>query len=247
MDGKNANPDQDRSTYVRNMFARIARRYDLLNRLMTLGQDISWRRQAVGKLDLPPAGRLLDIGAGTGDLTFEALRQLPTSQVVTADFTPEMLAIGRQRIGADRPHWIIADCLKLPFASSSFDGVISGFLLRNVADLPHALQEQFRVLKAGGSWVCLETSPPPANGLRPLVTFYLNRLIPALGRWVAGKPEAYRYLPNTIEAFLPAEALADALRQTGLRQVAFVRRMFGTVAIHWARRPARQADSRVVD
>lgn len=243
MDGQSTIQDGDRATYVRGMFGRIARRYDMLNRMMTLGQDRSWRRQAVRQLNLAPKGRLLDIGAGTGDLSFEALRQQPSTEVVAADFTPEMLAIGIRRSESDQPSWLIADCLNLPFPEASFDGVISGFLLRNVADLKQALREQHRVLKPGGSWVCLETSPPPAGRLRPLLSLYLNRFIPALGRWIAGNPEAYRYLPNTIEAFLPPEALADALRQTGLRQVAFSRHMFGTVAIHWGKRP----DAPVID
>lgn len=226
-----------RAAYVSRMFDRIAGRYDLLNRLMTFGQDRRWRREAVRRLSLTPGARVLDLGAGTGDLSFEVLRQQPTARPTAADFSLPMMRVGRQRPGGDRASWVMADALQLPFAAEAFDGVVSGFLLRNVSDVAAALAEQARVLRRGGRFVCLDTTPPAAGWTRPLLHFHLHVVIPLLGRWVARDPEAYNYLPDSTERFLEAEALAARLTAAGLAQAGYVRRMLGTVAIHWASKP----------
>lgn len=220
---------------VRSMFSRIAKRYDRLNRIMTFGQDRSWRQQAVKLLQLKPADRILDIGTGTGDLAYEVFRQQPAAMVAAADFTSAMIQIGRARTDGAQPAWIIADTTQLPFAAGTFNGIISGFLLRNVADLPQALIEQIRVLKAGGRWVALETTPPSTNLLQPLIQFYLRRIIPALGHWLAGDSEAYRYLPSSTEGFLAPTSMQQALQQAGLTEVHYQRMMLGTVALYWGR------------
>ena len=228
---------QERADYVRRMFGRIAGRYDLLNRLMTAGQDRRWRREVVRRGHPIPGERVLDLGCGTGDLALETLHQSPRSRVVGADFTQAMLTLAGRRAGADGAAWVLADALHLPFTDGAFDAVVSGFLLRNVSDLEAALAEQIRVLApAAGRLVCLDTTPPGPGPLRPLLDFHLKRVIPFLGRWVARDPEAYNYLPGSTHRFLTAEALAERLQQLGLAGVGFVRRMFGTVAIHWGRR-----------
>jgi demethylmenaquinone methyltransferase/2-methoxy-6-polyprenyl-1,4-benzoquinol methylase len=217
------------------MFERIAPRYDLLNRLMTAGQDRRWRRQVIQLSVLPEGGRLLDLGAGTGDLSGEALRQHPSSRPLAADFTPGMLRVGQPRYG-DRLDWCAADALRLPFPNESFDAVVSGFLLRNVVDLSQALTEQQRVLKPGGRLVALDTTRPPRSLLSPLIRFHMHTIIPFLGRIISGQADAYRYLPETSEGFLPAEELQTKIAAAGFRQVEFRRLMFGTIAIHWARK-----------
>jgi len=228
-------PHSERARYVRGMFERIAPRYDLLNRLMTAGQDRAWRRQVIRLAGLPASGRLLDLGAGTGDLSGEALRQHPSSRPLAADFTPGMLRVGQPRYG-DRLDWCAADALRLPFPNDSFDAVVSGFLLRNVVDLPQALSEQQRVLKAGGRLVALDTTRPPRSLLSPFIRFHMHTIIPFLGRIISGQADAYRYLPETSEGFLAAEELQQQIAAAGFRQVEFRRLMFGTVAIHWARK-----------
>jgi demethylmenaquinone methyltransferase/2-methoxy-6-polyprenyl-1,4-benzoquinol methylase len=215
------------------MFARIAPHYDRMNRLMTAGQDVRWRREAIRRTVLPPGGRLLDLGAGTGDLAVEALRQFPGSAVIAADFTLEMMQFGRSRKDASLA-WSGADAHHLPFADSSFDAVVSGYLLRNVSDLPQALDEQRRVLKPGGRFVALDTTRPPHSPLSPLINFHLHTVIPTLGRLLTGEAEAYTYLPDSTQKFLSAEQLASRLIQAGFRQVGFRRLMFGTMALHWA-------------
>ncbi len=231
-------PPTEKPRYVQAMFARIARRYDLMNRLMTAGQDVRWRREVIRRAALSPHARLLDLGAGTGDLAREALRQQPQCRPYAADFTLEMMQVGRTRPGSHTIRWLAADALTLPFPDATFDAVVSGFLLRNVADVPRALAEQFRVLKPGGRWVALDTTRPQRTPLWPLVRLHLSLVIPLLGRLITGDAEAYRYLPESTQGFLPAERLAALLQAAGFIQVGFRRLMFGTIAIHWAVRPA---------
>lgn len=222
--------------YVRRMFDRIARRYDLLNTLMTFGRDRAWRREAVTRLGIEAPGAVLDLGAGTGDLALEVGRQTPGGRVIAADFSSGMLRRAKRRPGAAAIVWLQCDALHLPFPSQAFDGVVSGFLLRNVADLDAALREQRRVLRPGGRVVCLDTTPPRPGLLRPLVEFHLRRVIPLLGRVIAGDSEAYNYLPGSTADFLPAEDLAQRIEGAGFVGAGFVRRMLGTIAIHWAER-----------
>lgn len=224
----------ERGTYVQNMFTRIAPRYDLMNRLMTMGQDIVWRKQVVRLARLQPGQRMLDLGAGTGDIAFEAFHNLPGIQPLAADFTLEMMRVGKRRPWGDILPWSAADALHLPFADQSFDAVVSGFLMRNVSDVPRALSEQWRVLKPGGRLVILDTTRPARNLLSPFIRFHLHTVIPTLGRLITGAAEAYTYLPDTTEGFLTAEQLGARIGTAGFRNVRFQRRMFGTIAIHWA-------------
>ncbi len=232
----------ERARYVQEMFTRIAGRYDLMNRVMTAGQDIRWRKAVIRLARLPEDGWLLDLGAGTGDLSREALRSQPSAHVLAADFTLEMMRMGQRHIqGRPLPAgglaWSAADATRLPFAGQTFDAVVSGFLLRNVNDLPRCLAEQYRVLKPGGRFVSLDTTPPPGGRLASPTRFYLRHIIPLLGRLIAGQAEAYQYLPDSSERFLEAEQLAARLQEAGFEGIGFQRRMFGTIAIHWAARP----------
>ncbi len=224
----------ERARYVQAMFGRIAGRYDLMNRLMTGGQDVRWRRLVLDLAELPPGGRLLDLGTGTGDLALEALARDGTAKVIGGDFTLEMMRVGRRRPGGQRVRWLGVDALNLPLPNELFDAVTSGYLMRNVADVKRALAEQHRVLRLGGRVVCLDTTPPPRNLLRPFVDFHLHVVIPTLGRLVAGATDAYTYLPDSTESFLPAEQLAERIAQAGFHDVHFKRVMFGTMAVHWA-------------
>lgn len=225
-----------RAEYVQGMFAKIARRYDLMNRLMTGGQDVRWRQRVIQLANLKPGGRLLDLGSGTGDLALQALHQQPELKVVAADFTLEMMRVGQARLRAlmrTDLNWCAADALHLPYPGGLFDGVVSGFLMRNVGDLPQALKEQQRVLKPGGKLVILDTTRPRRNLLWPFIAFHLKFVIPSLGQLLTGHSEAYTYLPDSTVGFLDAETLAERIEECGYRQVGFQRLMLGTVAIHW--------------
>lgn len=227
---------EERAAYVRTMFDRIAGRYDLINRVISGGQDMKWRRFAVEAADLPAAGRLLDIAAGTGDIAFEALKRSPGAQVVGADFALGMMRVGRGRAPyGRRVAWAGADALTLPFADESFDAVASGYLMRNVVDIGRALAEQRRVLKAGGRIVILDTSPPPDNMLRAFILLHLKYGVPLLGRLIGGKSvgDAYRYLPESTKAFKTPAELTRLVEGAGFSEVRFRRFMFGTMAVHW--------------
>ncbi|RMH01342.1 MAG: ubiquinone/menaquinone biosynthesis methyltransferase [Chloroflexi bacterium] len=226
-----------RARYVQNMFARIAGRYDLMNRLMTAGQDVRWRRYVIAQARLPENGRLLDIATGTGDIAYEGLKQHPGITAVGGDFTIEMMQVGKRRPERQQILWVGADTLALPFPDNCFDAVTSGFLMRNVIDVPGAFREQMRVTKPGGRIVVLESSPPKDNWLRPFIRFHLNYVIPALGRLITGNGDAYRYLPDSTQQFKDPDTLAEIMRQTGLVNVEYRLFMFGTIAIHTGQKP----------
>lgn len=221
---------RERATYVQHMFTKIARRYDLMNRLMTGGQDIHWRKRVVELAQMNERSSFLDLGTGTGDLARDALAQFPHANIIAADFTLEMMRVG-QRNGP--LNFSTADALRLPFNDSSFDAVVSGFLMRNVIDLQKALDEQYRVLKYGGRIVILDTTRPKKNFLSPLIWFHMHVVIPALGGLLTGVKEAYHYLPETTEGFLAAEELARQMVSVGFKNVNYRRLMFGTIAMHW--------------
>jgi demethylmenaquinone methyltransferase/2-methoxy-6-polyprenyl-1,4-benzoquinol methylase len=218
---------------VSALFTRIARRYDLMNRLMTFGQDQHWRRLVARRAVLKPGEQVLDLGAGTGDLSLAVLRAELSSRVVSADFNPVMLA-GAQ--GKGLSELVTADALGIPFADTTFDVVVSGFLVRNVSNLDRALAEMKRVLKPGGRLVVLDTTRPRRNILLPFIRFYLRAVIPLLGELVTGDREAYRYLPSSTESFLYAEELAERLRIAGFIEIGYQRLIFGTAAVHWGRK-----------
>lgn len=222
----------ERAIYVQSMFTRIAGKYDLMNRLMTGGQDVRWRKRVVALAALPPGGRLLDLGTGTGDIAAEALRVTPTVLSVGGDFTLEMMRVGKSNPSCRAVRFVASDALNLPFPDNTFDAATSGYLMRNVIDVNHVWAEQYRVLKPGGRVVCLDTTPPPRSILYPFINFHLHVVIPALGRLITGASDAYAYLPDSTENFLPAEALAERMTQVGFKNVQFERLMFGTMAIH---------------
>jgi demethylmenaquinone methyltransferase/2-methoxy-6-polyprenyl-1,4-benzoquinol methylase len=223
---------QDRADYVQDMFARIAGRYDTMNRLMTFGQDVRWRQYVIRRANLPAGGRLLDIATGTGDIAGEGQRQVPGLRAVGGDFTIEMMQAGQRLPGRETIRWTAADTLALPFPDATFDAVTSGFLMRNVIDVAGAFREQWRVTRPGGRVVVLESSPPKDNLLRPFIKIHLNTVIPTLGRLITGEADAYRYLPDSTQGFQGPDELAATMRAAGFVDVGYRLFMFGTIAIH---------------
>jgi demethylmenaquinone methyltransferase / 2-methoxy-6-polyprenyl-1,4-benzoquinol methylase len=230
-------PEQPKDLYVRRMFARIAGRYDVMNRLMTGGQDVFWRKIVVRYAHLKNGESLLDLGTGTGDIAQEVLRQVPGVKTVGGDFTLEMMYVGRMQPTKQQILWLGCDAQKLPFSACSFDAVVSGFLLRNVTSVDIALREQYRVLKPGGRVVALDTTPPPGGLVGKIIRLYLRFVIPLLGSLISGQKDAYQYLPNSTTSFLSANDLAEAFVRAGFTDVNFEKKMLGTVAIHWASKP----------
>lgn len=228
---------KERGEYVQDIFTRIAHRYDLMNRLMTAGQDVHWREQVIRQARLKPDSHLLDLGAGTGDLAREALKQQPEAKVVAADFTFEMMRVGQsqtleQGFNGSLP-WSAADALNLPFGEKTFDVVVSGFLMRNVGDIQQALKEQYRTLKPGGRIVILDTTKPKRNLLSPFIWLHMHVVIPLLGGLLSGFKDAYNYLPDSTEEFVTAKELTVRMAAVGFKRINFEILMFGTIAIHW--------------
>jgi demethylmenaquinone methyltransferase/2-methoxy-6-polyprenyl-1,4-benzoquinol methylase len=219
------------SQYVHQTFIKIARNYDFMNRLMSFGADQRWRREAIRLAELKNGDCILDVGAGTGDLSRAAREALEECNITACDYTYAMLT---QKNDWQKIRRCNSDALASPFSDETFNVILSGFLMRNVGDVDRALKEQFRLLKPGGKVVVLDTTRPRRNILYPLVNFYLNQVIPLLGVLLTGNKEAYTYLPRSTQNFLRAEELACKMEAAGFSSVQFRIRMFGSVAIHHA-------------
>jgi len=222
----------EKPTFVNHMFARIAPTYDLMNRLMTFGQDQGWRRTMLDYCQLPPGGLLLDVGTGTGDIAYTAMQSYPGVDAVGSDFTYEMMEAGVGKVPGFPLPFVQADTISLPFPDDTFDAVVSGFLLRNVVDREGAFREQARVTKPGGHVVCLETAPPSNVMLEPFFRLYFFRIVPLIGAIISGDGEAYRYLPHSTVSFPEPARLQAHMEEAGLHDVFYHEQMLGTVAIH---------------
>lgn len=231
-------PDRKRA-YVRDLFGRIAGRYDLTNDVMSFGLHRRWKRRLLDMAHLEPGHRVLDLAAGTGDLALGARRRTGgEGTVVAADLTPEMMEVGRERPGAREVTWVRADALELPFGGASFDRVVVGYGLRNFADLPASLREIRRCLVPGGRLLSLDFAKPPDRRLRKLYLRYLEASTTAVGWLLHRDPEAYLYIPESLRQYPSQEGLCRALEEAGFRECGWVDLVFGTMAIHFARRPA---------
>jgi demethylmenaquinone methyltransferase / 2-methoxy-6-polyprenyl-1,4-benzoquinol methylase len=221
------------------MFDRIAGRYDLLNTLMTAGLHHRWRERAADRTGLGPGGSALDVCCGTGDLTLELARRVsPAGHVVGCDFSEPMLDLARDKAsGRDaagvRFEW--ADALQLPYDSGRFDAVTVGFGVRNLSDLDRGLSEMTRVLRPGGSLAILEITQPTRPPLSTFYSLWFDRAIPILGT-MAGDPEAYSYLPESVRSFPRPAALAEKMAAAGLEQIRWTILAGGIIAIHSGRR-----------
>ncbi len=232
---------QDKYNYVQDMFGRIAGTYDLMNLLMTGGQDRAWRKFVIRQARLSPGDTVLDIASGTGDIAFEAVRNVPEVAAVGADFSLPMMHVGQRRPMGKRIRWAGADAMNMPFDDGTFDAVTAGYLLRNVPDIPRTLDEIHRVLKPGGRFVVLDSAPPPPSPVRPFIEVHLRYVIPTVGKLISGQGDAYEYLPESTQAFKTPDELALLMAQAGFEKIAFKTFVFGTMAVHWGEKPAADA------
>ena len=226
---------EDHARRVREMFAKISPRYDLLNHLLSANIDSRWRRRVVRRLTplLTKDARVLDVGCGTGDLSIE-LFEKTSARVTGIDFCRPMLKLAKAK--APRLAFIEGDALRLPFADASFEGLTIGFALRNLASVEEGLRELLRVLKPGGVVAILEFSHPVVPVFRRLVGFYNWRLVPWIGGLLSGSRGAYEYLPDSISKFPDQEMLAGMMRAAGFEEVCFENLSGGIAALHTGRR-----------
>ncbi|MEX2032563.1 MAG: ubiquinone/menaquinone biosynthesis methyltransferase [Dehalococcoidia bacterium] len=231
--------DADRAAYVRTIFGEISPRYDLMNRLMTVGQDQSWRRRAARAI-VRAGDTVADIGTGTGDLA-RACLEAGARRVLGLDVAPPMA----QRARLKSTTWSdgansalgLGDATRLPLADASVDAWCSAFVVRNIPDLDAALREAYRVLRPGGRLAILEIPKMESGLLRPFARFHFNQVVPRLGRLISGHRSAYTYLPVSVDHFLTPSELAARLGAAGF-DVSEVRLlMFRTVALHVATKP----------
>src|SRR6185369_15900184 len=226
---------EEHARRVREMFARISPRYDLLNHVLSANIDKRWRRRVVKRVQslMPPNARVLDVGCGTGDLSIE-LFDKTAADVVGIDFCNPMLQLARQK--APQLRFIEGDALQLPFPDASFDMMTVGFVLRNLSSITGGLAEFKRVLRPGGWLAILEFSQPTVPGVRKLVRFYYSSLLPRIGGALSGSRSAYQYLPDSITKFPDQETLAGMMRATGFGEVGFENLSGGIAALHLGRR-----------
>jgi demethylmenaquinone methyltransferase/2-methoxy-6-polyprenyl-1,4-benzoquinol methylase len=221
---------------VRAMFDRIAGVYDLMNTAMTAGLHHQWRQRAVDLAAVGPGDRVLDVATGTGDLAIAlAGRVEPGGEVVGSDFSEGMLARARAKAPGLRFEW--GDAQALPYGDGEFAAATVGFGARNFADLRAGLSEMARVVRPGGRVVVLEITTPHRPPLSWFYSLWFDRAVPALGR-VAGDPDAYSYLPNSVKRFPGPEALAALMADVGLDDIHYLLTAGGIIAIHAGRVPA---------
>jgi demethylmenaquinone methyltransferase / 2-methoxy-6-polyprenyl-1,4-benzoquinol methylase len=232
---------REQAQRVREMFAAIATRYDLLNHVLSGNVDRRWRRLVVRRMaaDLPASGaRVLDVACGTGDLSL-ALVKGTDAAVVGLDFCRPMLDIAAAKSSAGHLQipFVEGDALALPFRDLSFDGVSIAFGLRNLASIEAGLRELLRVLRPGGTAAVLEFSTPQKPILRTVFRIYFTKLLPLFGGLISGSRSAYEYLPDSVLRFPDQASLATKMRDAGFAEVGFQNLTGGIAALHLGRRP----------
>ncbi len=239
-------PPAERRRWVRDAFHGIAGRYDLLNTLLSGGVHHAWKRRAVRAASLAAGRAALDVCCGTGDLVVGLARVVgPSGRAIGLDFAPGMLEVARRRADAARRgvgaagvvSLIGGDAEALPVRDAALDAVTIAFGLRNVADPRRALHEFARVLRPGGRLVILEFGRPRSRWFRRIYDAYSRRIIPRVGGWLSGRPDAYRYLHDSIRQWPDPEALAVLIRQVGLGNVEYRLMTGGIAVLHRAEKP----------
>ena len=218
--------EAEKAARVRRHFDAVARRYDLMNTLLSFGAHYLWKHRAIGMLGLKPGDRVLDVSGGTGDLSILSHRAVrPTGRVVLYDINRAMITAGRRKStnAATRRQiiYVQGDAEKIAFQDNTFDAVMIGFAVRNITHMKQAFKEMVRVLKPGGTFLCLEFSRPLWPWFRRLYDFYSFHIMPVLGNAIAGNEKAYTCLPETIRLFLLPHELSDIFREVGLSSVKY--------------------------
>ncbi|MFZ2447697.1 MAG: bifunctional demethylmenaquinone methyltransferase/2-methoxy-6-polyprenyl-1,4-benzoquinol methylase UbiE [Syntrophobacteraceae bacterium] len=230
-------PEEEKEEWVRRHFNSVARKYDSMNTLLSLGIHYQWKRMAVRMMGLREGGRVLDVCGGTGDLSRMAADYVaPAGSVVLYDINWEMMAAGRPKIEQSAPSgkisWVQGDAERMAFPDNSFDAAMVGFGIRNLTRFENGFREMHRVLKPGGTFLCLEFSEPVTPWFRLLYDFYSFHIMPVVGRVLAGCQPAYTYLPESIRLFPAPDELKRVLERIGFRDVSYRRLTDGIAVAH---------------
>lgn len=233
------NEEEDKVSQVQRMFNRIAPTYDRLNRIISFGQDISWRRKAIEMLRPYQPKHILDIATGTGDLAIDLIQRLNgVEHILGADISEEMMRYGEikvRQLGLEQKiSFQKEDCTELTFAPESFDAVTIGFGIRNFADIPSAANEIYRVLRPNKPAIILELTEPNNQFLKWGYRLYAGKIIPLVGKYISDDADAYDYLPRSIEAAPQRESMLQILRDAGFREAYYRSLSLGTCAIYVA-------------
>jgi demethylmenaquinone methyltransferase / 2-methoxy-6-polyprenyl-1,4-benzoquinol methylase len=230
---------ESKRRYVRQLFATIADRYDLITAVLSYGQDAKWKRKLVTIADVRKGERALDLAAGTGDIAFAVAARGATT--IGLDITHRMLQLARRK--SDAVTFITGDMTQLPFARSSFTLVTTGYGLRNVPDLTTAIDEIARVLKPGGRLLSLDFNKPENGVVRAAYLAYLTAVGSTLGWMLHRDPDTYRYIPASIRRYAGARGVADLLASRGFDHVTVIPLLFGLMSLHIAERSRLRGDA----
>lgn len=233
---------KDKATYVQDTFNSIAKRYDLMNTLMSFGLDKGWRRRAVITVEAKPGMHILDVCCGTGQLSIELAETMgETGKVTGLDFSENMLGKARDNLQSfpyqSRIELMQGDAMQLPFADNTFDGATVGWGLRNLPNLEQGVKEMLRVVKPGSMVVSLDMAKPTLPIFKQVYWLYFNKLVPLMGKIWAGKAKAYQYLHDSAVEFPPQQELAQIFARCGLIETRYQNLLGGVVAIVSGRKP----------
>ena len=235
---------QERKRHIQQMFNSIARRYDLLNHLLSGGVDIYWRRRALGRVRQPPR-RVLDLATGTGDFALSS-RRLQAERIIGVDVALNMLRLGVHKLGKREANTAVrllgGDAEKLPFADACFDLVTVAFGVRNFGSIPDGLQEARRVLRPGGELLVLDFAEPEMALFKQLYRFYFTRILPFIGGMISGNRRAYSYLPQSVGTFPQGQAFIKLLEEAGFADNLATALTLGICRIYQGRKPGTLVD-----
>lgn len=244
--------EEEKAKKVHEVFENVANKYDIMNDLMSAGIHRLWKDHFVDKIALVPQAKLLDVAGGTGDISFRYIKRLlhqqkenakkgatesthPSEQVTVCDISNNMLTVGQRRaeqLGYKGINWVCGDAMNLPFPDSTFDCYTIAYGIRNVVDIPKALEEAYRVLQPGGCFLCLEFSNVENDILRWLYDKYSFNVIPPLGHVIAGDYSSYQYLVESIRRFPDQRSFTSMIEESGFRAVRYENMTFGVTTIH---------------
>ena len=230
--GKTKVSQSIKTSLVQKVFSDVAKNYDLMNDLMSLGSHRLWKKELIEIMNIQIADNIIDVGSGTGDLINLIIKKNLKNDIYSVDLNNEMLKYGKARFKNRKISFVNANAENLPFEDNYFDKYIISFCLRNVTNVKKALGEAFSVLKPGGDFYCLEFSKPESHVVDFLYKNYKKYIIPLIGEKITKNRQAYRYLEESIDQFPSQEELLTAISEIGFKETKYLNMFNGVIAVH---------------